>query len=371
MTDLGAWDYVAVFTGTIVLTLVLTPLALGAAMRWGLFDWPGGHKGHVSPVPYLGGAAIAVSFAAVVMGAALVRPPQAGLGTLALILGLAVALSLLGLADDLWGLSRWLRVAVEVVGALALWHGDAGASLFRSPALNAAATVLWVVTVTNAFNLLDNMDGLTAGVAGIAALVFFAIGALNGQFLVATLSIALAGCAAGFLRTNFHPARLYLGDGGSLFLGFLLSVIGLKLRFEGPTQVTFFVPVLVLGVALFDTALVVCNRLVHRRNPLSGGRDHTSHRLVLLGIPVPFAVTLIYGGAISLGWLGFVMANVPRSTGYLLMGWVLATASFIGALLSAVPVYETSKRRQLVLQEVARAGPEPPAVAGVVEPGTV
>ena len=274
----------------------------------------------------------------------------------------ATGLSLVGLVDDLRGLGPLVRLAVEVVaGGLLYWSGT-HTQLFSSRALDAVVTVGWVVGVTNAFNLLDNMDGLSAGVAAVGALSFFTIAAANGQFLVATLAIALCGCAVGFLRHNFHPARIYMGDAGSLFFGFMLSVIGVKLRFDGPTEVTFFVPVLVLGVALFDTALVTLTRLVHRRNPLAGGRDHTSHRLVFVGIPVPAAVSLIYAGAVILGWLGVIMARVDRNTGFLLMGLVLSLALFLGALLAMVPVYETSRRRRLMLQEVAAHEPEPQPV---------
>lgn len=358
--ELRPWEYAAVFAGSIGFALFLSPMALKAALRWRLLDRPSLHGSEKSPVPYLGGAAIVISFALVVLGLSLLRPPSSGSGELALILGLAVLLSVLGLADDLWALSPWLRLGVETAAAVAVWWSGTGASLFGNPVVDVVVTVVWVVGVTNAFNLLDNMDGLSAGVSTIAALVFFAIAVTNGQFLVATLSIAVAGCAAGFLRSNFHPAKLYMGDAGSLFLGFLLAVIGLKLRFPGPTQITFFVPILVLGVPLFDTVLVTINRILHRRSPLSGGKDHTSHRLVAVGIPIPVAVSLIYAGAASFGWLGIVMANVERSTGFLLMAWILAVASFSGVLLSVVPVYESSRRRHIVLQEMSGSSPGPP-----------
>jgi UDP-GlcNAc:undecaprenyl-phosphate/decaprenyl-phosphate GlcNAc-1-phosphate transferase len=201
---------------------------------------------------------------------------------------------------------------------------------------------------------------LSAGIASIAAFFFFVIAALNGQFLVATLAIALAGCATGFLRHNFHPARIYMGDAGSLFLGFLLAVLGIKLTFVAGPPVTLFVPLLVLGVALMDTTLVVTTRLMHRRSPLVGGRDHISHRLVFIGVPVPAAVGLIYATAISLGWLALVMARLDAATAYLLMGLVVFLAVFLGVLLANVPVYETSKRRRMMLQEVVEHEAEPP-----------
>jgi len=352
MTALRLWQYPFVLAATLALSLVLTPLALRVALGRSMLDHPTGHKAQALPVPYLGGAAIVGSFALVVVGGAIVRPPVAGLGELAILMAIGVGLALVGLADDVWGLDIKLRLVLEIGAGVGVWAAGTTAELFTNGPADAVATVAWVVVITNAFNLLDNIDGLSAGVAAIASMAFFTVAYVNGQFLVAVLSVALAGCAAGFLRHNFHPARIYMGDAGSLFLGFMLSVLALRLRAHGPTRANFFVPVLVLGVALFDTALVVVTRIIHHRSPLAGGRDHTSHRLVLLGIPVPAAVSLIYGAAVALGWLGVVMARVDRVTSFVLMGLVASVAAFLGVLLGMVPVYETSRRRHYMIAEV-------------------
>lgn len=362
--ELGGWDYAAVFAVTLALTLFLTPLALRFALWREVLDRPSEIKAQKSPVPYLGGAAILVAFSAVVVAATLLRPPNGGGGELVAIVGIAVGLGVLGLVDDLRGLSPWLRLFLEILAGVAVWATPAGADVFVSDIPNLVVTVLWIVGVTNAFNLLDNMDGLSAGVAGCAALFVFVLAVDNGQFLVATLAIAVAGCAAGFLRSNFHPARIYMGDAGALFLGFVLAVLTLKLDFvEAPRTVALAVPVVLLGVPLFDTALVTVNRLVHGRSPLSGGRDHTSHRLVFVGVPVPATVTLIYMGAASLGCLALVLSRVERTTGFVLLGWITAVAALLGVLLSQVPVYESSRRRHLMLQEVARHEVEPEDLA--------
>lgn len=348
----SAWTYVAVFVGSATLALILTPMALRFALRNEILDRPEGHKAHTTPIPYLGGLAIVVAFAAAIMVAAMLRPPPFGVTELGVILGLAVGLSAIGLLDDLRGLTVWIRLAAQIGAALGIWALGFGVELFPAAPLNVALTVLWVVGITNAFNLLDNMDGLSAGIAAIAALSFFVVAALNGQFLVAALAIALAGCAIGFLRHNFHPAKIYMGDAGSLFLGFLLAVIGIRLRFEAPTNITFFVPVLVLGVAIFDTTLVTVSRLLHGRNPMLGARDHVSHRLVFVGIPVRGAVSLVYATGLALGWLAVIMSRVDVVTGYILMGLILAIAVFAGVLLGLVPVYESSNRRHYMIQEV-------------------
>jgi UDP-GlcNAc:undecaprenyl-phosphate/decaprenyl-phosphate GlcNAc-1-phosphate transferase len=360
MTELRGWEYLVVFVVTAGSTLLLTPLALGFARRHAVLDHPSEIKAQADPVPYLGGAAIVIVFAVVIGAAALLKSDVRNRSDLLILLGLATLLAIVGLIDDLRQLGPVVRLGIEIAAAVVVLQTEQ-AELFGNPYLDVPITVLWIVGVTNAVNFLDNMDGLSGGVSAIAAFSFFVIAATNGQFLVAVLSIALCGCAAGFLRENFHPARIYMGDAGALFIGFMLANIGLRLRFDGPTQLTFFVPILVLGVPLFDTTLIVVNRLLHRRNPAVGGRDHTSHRLVFVGIPVPVAVGLIYAGALSLGWLAVVMANVERTTGFVLMGWVLSIAVFLGVLISAVPVYETSRRRHLMIQEVLRHEQEPPA----------
>lgn len=363
--SLGGWDYLGVFVASLALTLVFTPLALRVALRIGALDHPGLIKAQSSPVPYLGGAAIVLAFAFVVGLASLVRPPYSGAEELLVMLGLAALLGIVGLLDDLRGLSPWIRLGVEIAAAVVVWATPAGPEVFGNDALNLVVTIVWIVGITNAVNFLDNMDGLSAGTVAIAAFFLFVIASEGGQFLVATLALGLCGCAIGFLRSNFPPARIYMGDAGSLFLGFMLAVLALKLDFlEAPRTVGLAVPVILLGVPIFDMTLVTVNRLIHKRSPLAGGRDHSSHRLVFVGIPVPAAVTLIYAGGISLGYLALVVSRVDKGTAFILLSWILLVALVVGVLLSQVPVYETSRRRHMMLQAVVPHEPELPVQGG-------
>ena len=352
--ELGTWSYVGAFLASLILALGLTPLALRIALRRDVLDHPGDYKHQESPVPYLGGLAIVIAFSAAILLATVISTPTGGFRELAILLGMAMLLSLVGLGDDIRGFHPVFRLATEIVAALVVisWSG-VSVMLFDSSIANGALTLVWIVGITNAFNLLDNMDGLSAGTAAIASATFFVLAIVNGQIAVAALAIALCGCALGFLRSNFHPARIYMGDAGSLFLGFVLAVIGVKLRFEAPREVTFMVPVLVLGVAIFDTTLVTISRALHRRSLFSGGRDHISHRLVFVGIPIRAAVSLVYAGGLSLGWLALVMSRTDRTTGFILMGLIVAIALFLGTMLGAVPVYESSKRKRLMIREVS------------------
>lgn len=351
--DLNEWAYLWAFTGALAVALGLTPVALRLAHRFRILDQPGSYKKQESPMPYLGGMAIVASFAIVVVAGSFLRAPPGGAGQLAVVIGIALGLSFVGLIDDLRGLHPLPRFLFQVAAALGVWAIDIRVELFNSAPLDAVLTIMWVVGITNAFNLLDNMDGLSAGLATIASGTFFLLGATHGQLAVAALSAALAGCALGFLKHNFHPARIYMGDAGSLFLGFMLAVIGIKLRFDAPRQVSFImVPVLVLGVAILDTTLVVITRIANRISPFAGGRDHISHRLVFVGISVRSAVALVYAAGIALGWLAIVMARLDLVTGMILMGFVLAVGVFAGVMLALVPVHENSRRRRLMLMEV-------------------
>ena len=345
------WEYGAVFATSAVLCLVLTPVAMTMAIRVGVLDRPGGHKSHLSSVPYLGGLAIVVAFSGSVIGAAVIDPPQTGQGELTIVLLLALGLAVVGLVDDLFNLSTTVRLGAEVLCAVQLWRMDAGITITGEQTLDLILTILWVVGITNAFNLLDNMDGLAAGQAALCALTLFAIAAANGQFLVAALAIGLAGCASGFLRHNFHPARIYMGDGGALFLGFLIAYLGIKLRFESSVSESFLIPVLACTVPILDTTLVTVSRLATGRSPFQGGQDHVSHRLVRSGLPVPVAVGLTYFASASVGVLCFVMSRVDPVSAWILAILIAVTMFSGGVLMAMVPVYPESRRRYFAIKE--------------------
>jgi UDP-GlcNAc:undecaprenyl-phosphate/decaprenyl-phosphate GlcNAc-1-phosphate transferase len=333
------WEYLAIFSATATVCVVLTPWAMRLAFRRNLLDHPGGHKSHDTAVPYLGGVSIVATFSLMVVLISLIWPPHSGLRELLVVLAMAVFLALVGLADDVRQVSPLWRIVAEIVAAVAIWSVGTGAIVTASEPVNMGLTILWFVGITNAFNLLDNMDGLAAGLAAIASLTIFAIATTNGQFLVAGLSVGLTGCTVGFLRHNFHPARIYMGDGGSLFIGFLVAYLGIKLRFQGERLLSALVPMLVCSVAIFDTSLVTISRLATRRSPFQGGQDHVSHRLVRLGLPVPVAVGTIYLGAIGIGILTYVVSGVDPKAAWVLAGMIVGTLIVGGGFLLTITVY--------------------------------
>jgi UDP-GlcNAc:undecaprenyl-phosphate GlcNAc-1-phosphate transferase len=275
------------FAIPLLAALAVTPLAGRAAHRLGVLDHPAdaSHKSHAEATPYLGGLALGAGL--LVISAALIVVGAIAEGTnaeLFNVLAGAALMAMIGLLDDLRGLSPLVRLAYEAFAAVALWQVGVGAGIFDATWADVTLTVLWVLAVTNAVNFIDNMDGLAAGVTATSALGIFAISAANGDLLVSSLALALAGASLGFLRYNFPPARIFLGDAGSLMLGFLLAALILKLDLPvAPAAPRVLATILLVAVPLFDLSLVMVARTVGHRPLWRGGRDHTSHRMVAAG----------------------------------------------------------------------------------------
>jgi len=276
-----------------------TPVARWVALRLGVMDQPASRKLHVHPVPLLGGAAIYAAFIlALFFFGDLFYVSQ----VVAIFVG-ATLCSLMGALDDRRGLGSYTKLAVQVLAAGILIFGGVQVHLFGHW-LDVVITVVWVVGITNAFNLLDNMDGLSAVIAMISVVFFTLLAAMSDQYLVGILAAALAGACGGFLVYNWNPAHIFMGDTGSLFLGFLLAAVGIKLRFPANSvTVTWMIPLLVLGLPIFDTTLVFISRLRRGHNPLTtAGKDHLSHRLARITGSQREAVLICYliSGAIGL-----------------------------------------------------------------------
>jgi UDP-GlcNAc:undecaprenyl-phosphate/decaprenyl-phosphate GlcNAc-1-phosphate transferase len=213
--------------------------------------------------------------------------------------------------------------------------------------LDACFTIFWVVGITASFSILDHMDGLCAGIAAVAA-AFFTIGAsLNGQTMVRTLGAAALGSALGFLRWNFNPAKIFMGDGGAMLLGFLMATLGLKIRPEGVAfPANWLVPVLILGVPIFDTTLVSISRARRGLLPFtSPGKDHTAHRLSNLGLGHRGAVLMLYCLAGLLGACAVLLPSLSSGTAYGLAG-ALAVLGFIAVLILESAPFERQAKLQ-------------------------
>jgi UDP-GlcNAc:undecaprenyl-phosphate GlcNAc-1-phosphate transferase len=297
--------YLAAFGAALAVTLVLTPLAARLAQRLGAMDSPSGHKTHTSVTPYLGGLAV-------MGGLIFVGALAAGTdGQLLTILACAVALTAIGLLDDLaGGVSPWLRLGAELSAGAALWLVGVQAGVFAWQPLDFLATILWVAAVVNAFNMTDNMDGLAGGAAFASCLGIGAVVAGQGDYLVASFAFAVAGAALGFLRSNFPPAKIFLGDAGSMLLGFLVAALTLHADVITNDVVTRLVTVgLLAAVPLFDLTLVVVARLLGRRPVWLGSTDHTSHRLAHRGHSRREVALAIPGAQLACSIIAFTVAQ--------------------------------------------------------------
>jgi UDP-GlcNAc:undecaprenyl-phosphate GlcNAc-1-phosphate transferase len=224
----------------------------------------------------------------------------------------ATVVALIGLWDDYRPLPAWAKLAGQFAGFLVLAYFGVRVRLPIPEPLNYAITLLWLIGITNAVNFLDNMDGLSAGVSAVAAAFILLLALLNDQFLVASLAAALLGACLGFLRYNFPPAQIFMGDVGSLFLGFLLAVLGIQLRFpQNVNFVTWMVPVFLLGLPIFDMTLVVVSRLRRGLSPNTPGKDHISHRLVQFGFNSRETVLILY---LVGGMLGMMAVFITQAT---------------------------------------------------------
>ncbi|NPA90858.1 MAG: undecaprenyl/decaprenyl-phosphate alpha-N-acetylglucosaminyl 1-phosphate transferase [Chloroflexi bacterium] len=324
MSTLNLLPLVLIMVSALLVAAGATPIAQRLAPKLGWVDRPAARKMHKVPTPLLGGIAIYLAFfvALILFGNKFyIRQ------VVSIFVG-ATIVSLLGLWDDRRHLPASVKLMGQLVAASLLIFTGVHVRLFRTPWLDVPITLLWIVGLTNALNLLDNMDGLAGGIATIAASHFTLLATMSGQYLVGALAAALVGACLGFLIYNFNPARIFMGDSGSLFLGFLLAALGIKLRFPNNVYiVTWMVPVLVLGVPIFDTTLVFISRVRRGQNPLTTpGKDHVSHRLVRMGFSPREAVLILYlvGGA--LGEIALFVAQADVLTGYLVGGLVFTLA---------------------------------------------
>ena len=313
-------NYMLILVTALLFAIGATPLARRLAPRLGVMDQPSARKIHTRAMPRLGGAAIYLAF----ILALLLFENRHYISQLASILLGATLVSFCGIWDDRWGMRPLLKLGVgQPLAALILVASGVRVSFLHHPLLNVLVTIFWVVGITSALNLLDNMDGLSAGVATVASAFFLLLAAMNGQYLVGSLAAALLGACLGFLFYNFNPASIFMGDTGSMFIGFILAAVGIKLRFPGRMDVvTWMIPVIILGVPIFDTTLVVVSRLRRGLNPITNpGKDHLSHRLVAMGMTQREAVMAIY---LICGGLGLVALFLTQAS--IVEGYAVAAA---------------------------------------------
>lgn len=291
-------QYLFLFGLSFAVSLLVTPYIARLAFKIGAVDRPNKRKIHDTIMPRLGGLAVYLGFTA---SALLLLPSQARLG--GILLGGTVIL-LLGIIDDIFDIPPKLKLLGQIVAAgIVVYSGTIvhfinnpfdGYLYFDTPWISVPVTIFWIVAVTNAVNLIDGLDGMASGVSVIALFTFAIISYQVGQSAVSLLAIILAGAVLGFLRYNFFPAKIFLGDSGSMFLGFMISVLSVQGLLKGVTLVAFVVPIVVLGVPIFDTVFAIFRRYREHKPIFEADKKHIHHRLLNRGLSHRQTVLVIY-----------------------------------------------------------------------------
>jgi UDP-GlcNAc:undecaprenyl-phosphate GlcNAc-1-phosphate transferase len=319
------------------LSLILVPPVRKYAIKKKILDHPGERKIHHVPKPYLGGVAIFLSFTIVLVlniilylslrndvyiqsyFAVLTSQYSLFLSAwpkLAAIVTGSCLIVAVGVIDDINSklISPLLKLLLQTAAALIAVYFGVRISFFPFDWMDWIFSIIWIVLISNAFNLLDNMDGLSSGVAGISAFIFFCISASQGQFFMAMILSIFMGSVLGFVKYNYYPSKIFMGDGGSLFLGYLLGTLTISASYvtqQSSSLLPALMPVVILSIPLFDTTSVILIRLKERRPIYVGDKRHLSHRLVDMGFNVPQAVNIIYLLTIAIGLAAFLLPSLP------------------------------------------------------------
>ncbi len=347
------------------ISFVATRIGVKVSFKFNLLDYPTGRKAHLSPMPFLGGTAIFIAFWSVVFsGMALAAafgnrfPHHPNVDRLMVsvlsiapkIVGIfAGSLVILGvgLSDDKSGWTPVKKLAGQVVATLLLMRLGLTINLVSDLGwLGYVITFVWVLMLINAFNFIDSLDGHCAGVAGISTAVLFAITQIIDQPMVGLFLIAFLGSIAGFFPWNFKSARIFLGDNGSLFIGYMLAAFTLLCKYSSPSvsYVTVFIPVLVFGVPIYDAASVIIVRLWRGIAPWKGDRNHFAHRLVKMGMSDKAAVVFSYFIATTTGFVAVLTTQITTPLGALLIGLIFLSVLGVIAFLE----YYAAKRARVI-----------------------
>lgn len=323
------WQYLVLGGVALVVTLLLTPWARRLGERTGAVALAGGRNVHEGTVSRFGGVAMFIGFFAALavalagdrlLGwelAAGARPGQV-LGVLA---GASVIFAV-GVLDDLHTWSPRAKLLGQIVAAVIAVAAGARVEFIGNPfggglmglgLLTYPVTVLWLVGFANVINLIDGLDGLAGGVAAISAFWFALLAAQGNQVVAAVLAVALFGACVGFLRYNYHPASVFMGDSGSMFLGFVLGSIALLGVMKSTAAITLAVPLLIIGVPIFDTASAIIRRLLHKRPIQEADKGHIHHRLLGRGLGQRLTVSIIWAWSLALAVAGYAMRYAPST----------------------------------------------------------
>lgn len=322
-----------------IVVLLSTPIVRKFGLKSGLFDPPGGRKVHQRPMVRLGGVSIFLGTVIALLfiwglGGFGVLPPESEYEIWGVTLG-GLAFFLIGLADDVFSLPALTRLLMQSSVAAVAWSAGVRidflsipflGGLFSLPAwVSLPITVIWLVGMANAINWIDGLDGLAAGVSGIAAIIMLVVCLFMQQPAAALIVAALAGATLSFLRYNFNPAQIFMGDGGAYFIGFTLAGVGIIGLVKGVTTVAVLLPYLILAVPIVDMSAVILDRLRRGKSPFVADKRHLHHRLLQAGLSHRFTVLFIYALTFWVGSLAMAFSGVPSGLGYAIAATAVLT----------------------------------------------
>jgi len=324
--------YIIIVLSAFVVAYFSTPLAIKAAYKLGAIDKPDQRKVHNQTMPRLGGLAIFLAFMIVTLISSWGNAAFYG------ILAGGLIVFLVGMLDDMYQLSPWIKLLGQCLAAVVAMYFGVIVHFVTNPFdgllalgyLSLPLTFLWIVGVTNAINLIDGLDGLAGGVSAIAAATMGIVSLLHGQTAVAITAFILVAAIAGFLPYNFHPARTFMGDGGSNFLGFVLACLAIMGTAKSAALISLFVPIVILGIPIFDTFFAIIRRIYKRAPIFMPDKDHLHHRLMALGMSHRRSVLIIYGISAFFGGVAVTLSFITSPKASLLLA-LLLLAIVIGA----------------------------------------
>jgi len=315
---------------TALISIIITPLVRKLAIRVNAIDIPKDERRvHNKPIPVMGGLAIYISFVlGTILYNGILTPSQTGIiiGATVIVIG--------GIIDDLKDLRPKYKILIQVIAAICLLVSGISISIVTNPFrefypylsigwINIPVTIIWIVGVTNAFNLIDGLDGLAAGIAFISCVTLMIVSMLNGRLEATFLTAVLSGAILGFLPYNFNPASIFMGDTGSQLLGFLLAAISIEGAIKSATVFIIAVPILAFGLPIYDTLFAMIRRKVNGKSIMQADKGHLHHRLLDMGLSQKQAVVIMYFISAILGGIAIIAMQMSNQRAYFLLALVV------------------------------------------------
>ena len=334
-------NLVLIFVLSLGIAFLLTPLMRNIALKTGILSKPGRRRVHTKPIPYLGGLAIYFAFVIAIL-IVLYASPQLKMEFSERIKGLVIGgtlIVILGLWDDIRNIRPIIKLVGQVVVALVLFGYKFRIELITNPFggqihiplfWSALITIIWVVGIINALNLIDGLDGLAAGVTFIGSIALLSIALFLHNYITALLLAALAGSTLGFLRFNFYPAKIFMGDAGSMFLGYVLaSSVLVGLQYKAATAAALLIPITALAIPVYDTAMAMVRRVLKKAPIFRADKKHLHHRLLSMGLSHKYVVLFLYFICAYFGIIAFLFVLIPKEYAFILL-ILLGMGVFIG-----------------------------------------